>query len=235
MKRIAIIICAIFCVKHIYSSENVNQIAALKTNSHEIRLAYSDAIPLTVANFLGTGIGDAITNTNRTNAESWGLFEIGYRYYLKKWKIGGDFGFGYMSSDLISKDNATTPVTHQHDLNFLIMPAGELSYYQKKYVNLYGSASLGVMFTRTNYTSEKINNNTVGQPKMPERIIKGRSHLNNDHNNIADSDYFSKFYSTFAFQINPIGIRVGNNHIGGFLELGVGFKGFLTAGVSIQF
>ena len=36
-----------------------------------------------------------------------------------------------------------------------------------------------------------------------------------------------------AYQINAIGIRVGNN-IGGFLELGYGYKGIVNMGVSIQ-
>ena len=38
-----------------------------------------------------------------------------------------------------------------------------------------------------------------------------------------------------AFQVNPIAVRVGNDRIGGFLETGLGYKGFLTAGVSLRF
>lgn len=235
MRTVVILICIFLCVKYSYSSESTHNVQNQKINRHELRLSYSDAIPLTVANFLGTGIVDAISNTNRTNSESWGFFQLGYRYSLQKWKVGGDFGFGCMTSDITSKNN-TIPLVHQDDLNFLILPAGELSYYQKKHVNLYGSVSLGVMFTRTNYTSKKINkDHTISNMNKPERNFKGRTYLYNEYNNIIDSDYMSKFYSTFAFQINPIAIRVGNEHIGGFLELGVGYKGFLTAGISIQF
>ena len=36
-----------------------------------------------------------------------------------------------------------------------------------------------------------------------------------------------------AYQINAIGIRIGDN-IGGFLELGYGYKGIVNAGLSIQ-
>ncbi len=37
----------------------------------------------------------------------------------------------------------------------------------------------------------------------------------------------------FAWQINAIGMRFGNN-IGGFIELGYGYKGIINAGLSIQ-
>lgn len=234
MRTVVIFICIFLCVKYSYSSEGTYNVQNQKINRHELRLSYSDAIPLTVANFLGTGIGDAITGTKHINAESWGLFEVGYRYSLNKWKIGADLGFGYISSDIVS-DYHNIPVINQNDLNFLIMPSGELSYYQKRYLNLYGSASLGIMLTRTNYTYDANRKENITDPVTSERNKQSRSSLNNQNNNISGSDYFSKFYSTFAFQINPIGIRVGNNRIGGFLELGVGFKGFLTAGVSIQF
>lgn len=39
----------------------------------------------------------------------------------------------------------------------------------------------------------------------------------------------------FAYQINPIGMRVGNQTIGGFVELGYGYKGLITAGISFKF
>ena len=41
--------------------------------------------------------------------------------------------------------------------------------------------------------------------------------------------------TAFAYQVNPIALRVGNDRIGGFVEAGLGHKGFLTAGVSVKF
>lgn len=41
--------------------------------------------------------------------------------------------------------------------------------------------------------------------------------------------------TSFAYQVNPIALRVGNDRIGGFLEAGLGYKGFVTAGVSLRF
>ncbi|MEG1645464.1 MAG: hypothetical protein RR279_06425 [Alistipes sp.] len=39
----------------------------------------------------------------------------------------------------------------------------------------------------------------------------------------------------FAFQVNPIAIRVGTNRIAGFLEAGVGYKGVVNLGLEVGF
>ena len=39
----------------------------------------------------------------------------------------------------------------------------------------------------------------------------------------------------FAYQVNPVGVRVGNGRIGGFVEAGLGYRGFVTAGVTLGF
>lgn len=38
-----------------------------------------------------------------------------------------------------------------------------------------------------------------------------------------------------AYQMNPIGVRIGNKTIGGFIEAGYGYKGLITAGISLNF
>ena len=45
----------------------------------------------------------------------------------------------------------------------------------------------------------------------------------------------SNFSTDFAYQVNPIALRVGNNRVGGFVETGLGTKGFVTAGISFKF
>ncbi len=39
----------------------------------------------------------------------------------------------------------------------------------------------------------------------------------------------------FAYQVTPIGLRIGNQSIGGFVELGYGQKGLINAGLSFKF
>lgn len=41
--------------------------------------------------------------------------------------------------------------------------------------------------------------------------------------------------TSFAYQVNPIALRVGNETIGAFVEAGLGHKGFVTAGLSFRF
>lgn len=45
----------------------------------------------------------------------------------------------------------------------------------------------------------------------------------------------SDLTTSFAYQVNPIAVRVGNDRVGGFVEAGFGYKGFLTAGLSFKF
>ena len=45
----------------------------------------------------------------------------------------------------------------------------------------------------------------------------------------------SELTTSFIYQVNPIGFSVGNDRIGGFVEVGLGSKGFLTAGISLKF
>jgi len=38
-----------------------------------------------------------------------------------------------------------------------------------------------------------------------------------------------------AFQVNAFGLRVGNDRIGGFVEVGVGNNGIINTGLSVKF
>ena len=49
------------------------------------------------------------------------------------------------------------------------------------------------------------------------------------------SEKKANFSTDFAYQVNPIAVRVGNERVGGFVEAGLGNKGFLTAGLSFKF
>lgn len=205
----------IFClcagIAQSYGKEHIQ--SGLHTGKHEIKLSLSDGIPLNMANFLGTGIGDAVTATERDNFELCGILGVGYRYSVSRLKIGGDIGFASMTSRIRSSFNDNSTRQNESNIHFLILPTGELTYLKRRKVTLYSSAALGAILTRTSYSTDHF-----FQDKFTE-----------------NSFYSSDFYATFAFQINPIAIRVGNDRIGGFLEVGVGYKGFTTAGISILF
>jgi hypothetical protein len=55
-----------------------------------------------------------------------------------------------------------------------------------------------------------------------------------DHTQTGGTNTTSQNTIDFAFQINPIGLRVGKK-IGGFLEAGFGYRGFVNLGLNYKF
>lgn len=184
--------------------------ADVSYNRHDIRISYSDGLTLGGASFWGMGLSDAITGTKRTDEQSTGVFGLGYRYALgKRFKLGLDLGFAKVTSKVtVSPDKV--PSIKEKELNFLVLPAAEFVYLRRNFFELYGSAMAGVDFTRHYETG------------VTER---GKE--------VALKD--TKLQTDFAYQINPIGARVGNGRFGGFVEAGLGYKGFVTVGLSLKF
>lgn len=179
-------------------------------NRHDIRIGYSDGLTLGGASFWGMGLSDAITGTKRSDAQSTGVFGLGYRYTLnKRFKLGMDLGFAKVTSKITNSPDKT-PSVKEKELNFLVLPTAEFVYLRRNLFQLYGSFSAGVDFTRHYETGLTERGKELAQKK-------------------------SKFETGFAYQVNPIGLRIGNNRIGGFVEAGLGYKGFVTAGLSLGF
>ncbi|WP_025880957.1 hypothetical protein [Segatella baroniae] len=176
---------------------------------HEFRIGYSDGLTLSVASIWGIGLGDAVTGTTRTNETSTGVLGLGYRYHMNRFRLGLDLGFASVSSKYDYAKSKQKDIK-ETQLNFLVMPVAEMVYYKKGAFELYGSAAAGVDLTRT--------------------TEKGLTEAGKKNANTK-----AKTATDFAFQVNPIALRVGNDHIGGFLEAGLGYKGFVTAGVSLKF
>lgn len=179
-------------------------------NRHELRVSVSDGLTLTMSNIFGMGLADAITGTKRSDEKSSGVFGVGYRYAVNRFRIGADLGFASISSKVMMSPDKI-PSVRDRELNFLVLPVGEFTYFKRGVVELYASAAMGVDFSRTSETG------LTDFGKKQAALHK------------------SKFNTDFAYQINPIAIRVGSNRIGGFLETGLGYKGFVTAGVSVRF
>lgn len=77
-------------------------------------------------------------------------------------------------------------------MNFLILPTAEFVYYKRRLVELYGTAAAGVNLVR--HTEKGLSE--AGKAAARQTDLS----------------------TSFAYQINPIALRVGNDHIGGFLE-----------------
>lgn len=207
IKFIALLLCAAV-------SSNVakgQETTANNTQSmprHEIRLSASDGLTLGLANVFGMGLSDAVTGSKRSDEKSSLVYSLGYRYSIAQFRVGADLGF-VQSTSKLTLIGETAPSLKEKDLNFMLLPTVEFVYFKRGVVELYGGASAGVNLV--NHTEKSLNKTATSNAKK------------------------SDLSTTFAYQVNPIALRVGNQRIGGFLEAGLGYKGFVTAGVSLRF
>lgn len=182
--------------------------ANAQDNRHEIRVSVSDGLTLSAVDVLGLGLADAVTGSKRTDEKASIVYGLGYRYAVGRFRVGADLGFAHTTSKLtLSGDKM--PSIKERELNFMILPTAEFVYLKSRLVELYGNASAGVSLKRRTETG------------LTEagKAAAAKADLN----------------TSFAYQVNPIALRVGNETIGAFVEAGLGHKGFVTAGLSFRF
>lgn len=187
---------------------SINLAKGQTDNRNQIRFSVSDGLTLNTVDILGTGISDAITGGKRSDQKGTLLYGLGYRYSLNRFKVGADLGFARSSSKL-TLTGESSPSIKEKNLNFLVLPTAEFVYLRKGLFEMYGSASAGINLSR--HTEDALTE-------------AGRKNLSK-----------SDLTTSFIYQVNPIGFSVGNDRIGGFVEVGLGSKGFLTAGLSLKF
>ena len=179
----------------------VSKAQEIISGKNEIRIGYSDAFPLSVADAVSDGILDAILTSGKGNKKhnSTGMFEVGYRYLAtNRIKVGVDFGLQKVTTESGVKPNTIAKRSN----HFLVLPVAEFSYIKTNFINFYGLVGAGAIlgFTKS----------TIGEKTDKIRAVG------------------------FAFQVNPVGIRVGKK-LGGFAEGGLGIKGFVTVGLNYNF
>lgn len=182
--------------------------ANAQDNRHEIRVSVSDGLTQSAVDVLGLGLADAVTGSKRTDEKASIVYGLGYRYAVGRFCVGADLGFAHTTSKLtLSGDKM--PSIKERELNFMILPTAEFVYLKSRLVELYGNASAGVSLKRHTETG------------LTEagKAAAAKADLN----------------TSFAYQVNPIALRVGNETIGAFVEAGLGHKGFITAGLSFRF
>lgn len=182
--------------------------ANAQDNRHEIRVSVSDGLTQSAVDVLGLGLADAVTGSKRTDEKASIVYGLGYRYAVGRFRVGADLGFAHTTSKLtLSGDKM--PSIKERELNFMILPTAEFVYLKSRLVELYGNASAGVSLKRHTETG------------LTEagKAAAAKADLN----------------TSFAYQVNPIALRVGNETIGAFVEAGLGHKGFITVGLSFRF
>lgn len=191
---------------NVVNAQSTTQDFVVNDKKHDLRISVSDGLTQGSVDILGMGIEEAITGTKRSYSKYSMIYGLGYRYSINRFRVGADLGFG-MSSSKLSIAGEKTPSIKEKDLRLLVLPTAEFVYYKRRLVELYGTAAAGVNFSR--------HSETPVDKKTSEKK--------------------ANFSTDFAYQVNPITVRVGNERVGGFVEAGLGNKGFLTAGLSFKF
>lgn len=207
IKFIALSLCVLASVNMVKGQESGKGFMKSE-NKHEIRLSVSDGLTQGTVDVLGMGLSDALLGTKRTDERFSMVYGLGYRYSLNRFRVGADLGFS-MGSDKLMLAGDKSSSLKEKDLNLLVLLTAEFTYYKHGLIELYGGASAGVKLNRHTET---------GLTDAGKKAAKK-----------------ADLSTSFAYQVNPIALRVGNNRIGGFLEAGLGHKGFVTAGVSLKF
>lgn len=205
LKAIVLSLCAALSISAVRAESKFTP----SENKHDIRLSVSDGTTLTMTDIFGGALSEGILGSKRTDEKVIGVFGLGYRYNIHRFRVGGDLGFALQSNKL-TLNGQTAPSIKERKLNFMILPTAEFIYFKRNLVELYGSASAGVNLCR-----------------------ESEQGLNDKGKELAAKK--SSLSTSFAYQINPIAVRVGNDRIGGFVEAGFGSKGFVTAGLSMGF
>jgi opacity protein-like surface antigen len=183
---------------------------AQETGKQEIRLGYSDGI------FLSLGNGFSDTFSNSINSALTGA----------KYK-----------DDVMTKTLGMLEVGYRYNINKRLKVGGDISYMKEE--NTYEFVIPG---------TTKTQNETRKNQYSMVLLIAEFSYIKTSWLNFYGSggigsivrrsnDYQGshiKDEAQFAFQINPVGLRVGKK-LGAFAELGLGYKGIATIGANYKF
>ena len=183
--------------------------ARQSSRKHSVRISASDGLTLSGADFFGIGLSDALLGTQRSGQTATGVFALGYRYQLNRFRVGFDAGFAQVCSKITLAGDKSVSYKEK-ELNLMVLPTAEFVYLKRNLFELYGAAAAGMNLTR--HTESACSE--MGKAQAQSGATYGKE---------------------FAYQVNPIGVRVGNSRIGGFVEAGVGYRGFVTAGLTLGF
>ncbi len=216
MKRVTIttltLLFAIFTLPTKAQSTN-DGIIAPPTN--EIRIQISDGLPLVVAtavmdiatDIFGTVLTFGNYKSNRDEQTGSPHFGMGYKYHVNnRFSLGANLSYQNITT--------TYKLTHRGDASTAT-----------------GTRKISLITVMPSFEYKYIKRESFqfyGNADVGIAIGSISQKTNNNSNDDSSSGV------AFGFQANPVGLRFGNK-IGGFIELGAGYKGFITVGLSANF
>lgn len=139
------------------------------------------------------------------------VFSFNYHYRVAKWFwVGGLATFTGVHNTW--RDRLTDKITgHGSEFTCSIMPDIRFSYLNRKHVTLYSGLGFGMQIEHTK------------DPHISQFFSGGTDQM------------YNATAVGYAYQLTALGVKAGGNHWFGDLELGIGSKGFVSAGFGYDF
>ena len=177
----------------------------------EIYLQYGTPSLMELTTILSPNFHDEVTNGETRNHKFSGIAAIGYNFFIHpRVSIGLDFGYGYGSSDIYISDVDE------------FGPAGEPEFMCRAVVMNY-SCHLSGAFT---YWQQ-------GPMECSGALYLGVNYMDESVRNAVSDELKPNDHLNFSFHITAVKFRYGDM-VGGFAELGFGYRGLLNVGLSIK-
>lgn len=177
----------------------------------EIYLQYGTPSLMELTTILSPNFHDEVTNGETRNHKFSGIAAIGYNFFFHpRVSIGLDFGYGYGSSDMYISDVDE------------FGPAGEPEFMCRAVVMNY-SCHLSGAFT---YWQQ-------GPMECSGALYLGVNYMDESVKNAVSDELEPNDHLNFSFHITAVKFRYGDM-VGGFAELGFGYRGLVNVGLSIK-
>ncbi|HIR33083.1 MAG TPA: hypothetical protein IAB85_02535 [Candidatus Coprenecus merdigallinarum] len=177
----------------------------------EIYLQYGTPSLMELTTILSPNFHDEVTNGETRNHKFSGIAAIGYNFFIHpRVSIGLDFGYGYGSSDMYISDVDE------------FGPAGDPQYMCKAVVMNY-SCHLSGAFT---YWQQ-------GPMECSGALYLGVNYMDESVRDAVSDELEPNDHLNFSFHITAVKFRYGDM-VGGFAELGFGYRGLVNVGLSIK-
>jgi len=177
----------------------------------EIYLQYGTPSLMELTTILSPNFHNEVTNGETRNHKFSGIAAIGYNFFVHpRVSIGLDFGYGYGSSDMYISDVDE------------FGPAGDPQYMCKAVVMNY-SCHLSGAFT---YWQQ-------GPMECSGALYLGVNYMDESVRDAVSDELEPNDHLNFSFHITAVKFRYGDM-VGGFAELGFGYRGLVNVGLSIK-
>lgn len=173
---------------------------------HEIGITYG-TVPNSVWVDIYTDVIEAMFGESHDNNKYYGPFGLEYYYHTSPL-----IGVGAVAVFTTNNEDAfydRIKVQHHTKSYFSIMPSVKFNWLRKNNWGMYSKLAVGATYTHFSFEDYE-NDRKTGEKTTANDLF-------------------------FNFQASLIGVEVGNQHVRGFAEFGVGEQGIALAGVRYKF